>query len=87
MLSSREEIQSWLIQRIAKEVKITPDKIGTDVPFARFGLDSIVLVTLVDDLEHMVGISLDPTIFWEFPTNEILTNWLVEDKLAIKESS
>ena len=87
MLSSREEIQAWLIERIAREVKITPDKIGTDVPFARFGLDSIVLVTLVDDLEHMVGISLDPTIFWEFPTNEILTNWLVEDKLAIKESS
>lgn len=87
MLSSREEIQSWLIQRIAKEVKITPDKIGTDVPFARFGLDSIVLVTLVDDLEQMVDLSLDPTIFWEFPTIEILTNWLVEDKLAIKESA
>ena len=82
MLSSREEIQSWLIERISREVKITPDKIGTDVPFTRFGLDSIVIVTLVDDLEYMIGISLDPTIFWEYPSIELLTEWLMTEKLT-----
>lgn len=86
MLETKESIQKWLIDRIAREAKTMPDKIGTDAPFTRFGLDSIVIVTLVDDLEHEIGVSLDPTIFWEYPTIEILSEWLVEDRLRANKS-
>lgn len=55
-----------------------------DVPFAKFGLDSIVIVTLVDDLEQKVGASLDPTIFWEFPTIAELASWLVKEKVTAR---
>ena len=81
-LSTRDEIESWLVARIAREAKVSETSVTPDVPFARLGLDSIVIVTLVDDLEMEVGASLDPTIFWEYPTIRELANWLVEEKVS-----
>lgn len=80
-MKTPEEIKSWLKEKIAREIKTQPENIAADRPFTDFGLDSIIIVTLVDELEHRLGISLDPTIFWEYPTIEILTDWLVSEKL------
>lgn len=76
-MKSLEEIYNWLRQRIADEIKIAPEAVSLTIPFANYGLDSIVIVTIVSDLEDWLGISLDPTIFWEYPTIEALSQWLV----------
>lgn len=80
-MKSREEIQNWLRLKIAEKIKSTPDKILVDVPFTNYSLDSILLVTLVDELEEWLETQLDPTIFWEYPTIEILTDWLLSAEL------
>ena len=80
-MKTPEEIKSWLKEKIAREIKTQPENIATDRPFTDFGLDSIIIVTLVDELEFRLGVSLDPTIFWEYPTIEILTDWLLTEKL------
>lgn len=77
-MKSPEEIQNWLRERIAEEIKTAPEAVSLDVLFANYGLDSIVIVTLVGDLEDWLEVSLDPTIFWEYPTIEILSEWLAE---------
>ncbi len=81
-MKSREEIQTWLREKIAKEIKTAPEAVPVDVPFTNFGLDSIVIVTLVVDMEEWLETSLDPTIFWEHPTIELLTEWLITEKLT-----
>ncbi len=86
-LSTQVEIESWLVAQIAREAKMSPDSVGLDVPFARFGLDSIVIVTLVDDLERKIGASLDPTIFWEFPTITELAGWLFNEKITARSGA
>jgi acyl carrier protein len=83
-LSTRTEIESWLVAQIAREAKMSPDSVGPNMPFAKFGLDSIVIVTLVDELEEKIGASLDPTIFWEFPTIAELASWLVKEKITAR---
>ena len=75
------EIIEWLQENIARETSQSPSKILTNRPFIEFGLDSIVVVTLVSDLEDWLGVSLDPTVLWEFPNIEVLSKWLVESKL------
>ena len=77
-MKTLEEIQNWLCQKIAAEINIAPSAVSLDVPFAHYGLDSIVIVTLVGDLEDWLDESLDPTILWEYPTIEILSQWLAE---------
>ncbi len=81
-MKTRDEIQSWLRERIAAEIKIKPEAVSLQTPFANYGLDSIIIVTLVDDLEEWLNTSLDPTIFWEYPTIEALTDWLISEHLA-----
>lgn len=71
-MKTKEEIQQWLQKKIAAEVRTTPALIPINRPFTDFGLDSIVMVTLVTDLEDWLGLSLDPTLFWEFPSIEVL---------------
>lgn len=81
-MKTREEIINWLREKIAQEIKSEAQNIASDVPFTDFGLDSIVIVTLVDDLEFWLKISLDPTVFWEYPTIELLTDWLITEKIT-----
>ncbi len=77
-MKTSAEIQKWLRERIASEIKTEPEAVSARIPFANYGLDSIVIVTLATDLEDWLDISLDPTIFWEYPTVDALSEWLVE---------
>ena len=80
-MKTPEEIENWLRARIAAEINAQPGAIALNIPFANYGLDSIVIVTIVSDLEEQLKTSLDPTIFWEYPTIETLTEWLAAEKL------
>ena len=77
-MKTPEEIQHWLRERIAGEIRTAPEAVSFDIPFANYGLDSIVIVTLVGDLEDWLDVSLDPTVFWEYPTIKILSEWLTK---------
>jgi acyl carrier protein len=43
----------------------SPDLIGDEDPFARWGLDSAVAVTLTGELAAWLQVELDATVFWE----------------------
>ncbi len=77
-MKSLEEIQKWLRQRISQEIKAAPEAVSLQIPFENYGLDSIIIVTIVGDLEDWLNLSLDPTILWEYPTIESLSEWLVK---------
>lgn len=75
--SSRElEIQVWLVNRLARELEISPGEINVKVPFNRYGLDSMAAVHLVSSLEEWMGCELSPTLPYEYPTVEALARHL-----------
>ncbi len=78
-MKTKQEIIIWLQEKVAKETRLQPENISVDTPFASLGLDSIVIVTLVADLENWLGTSLDPTVCWEYPTIGLLSEWLVTE--------
>ena len=61
-----EIVLSWLRARLAQAVDCAPSQIADEEPFARFGLDSAIAVTLTGELGAWLQLDLDPTIFWEF---------------------
>lgn len=81
-MKSETEIVGWLREKVAKETQKALSDISLETPFASLGLDSIVIVTLAADLEEWLNISLDPTVFWEYPTIHQLTEWIVAEKLG-----
>lgn len=78
---NKENIALWLKEQIGKESNTVPNQIKSTDSIARFGIDSVVLVTIAVDLEAFVGKEIDPTIFYEFDTIEELSTYITEEIL------
>jgi acyl carrier protein len=73
-----EDVRSWLVERVAYYVQLAPTEIDPDVSFAEHGLDSVYAFTLCGDIEDALGLSVEPTVVWDFDTLTALTAHLVE---------
>jgi acyl carrier protein len=74
---TEEAIQTWLIQNLAQYLKVDPDTIDITLPFAYYGLDSSVAVSLTGELAEWMGLTeLEPILFWEHPSIEALAQHL-----------
>ncbi|MBA2747190.1 MAG: acyl carrier protein [Tatlockia sp.] len=73
---SEKEIQTWLVNSLAAELKINPKEIDVKSSFSRYGLDSLAAVNLVSQLEEWLKIELPPTLPYEYPTIELLAEYL-----------
>lgn len=73
------EIQAWIVSYLAELLEIEPDEVNVTIPFDRYGLDSSVTVGLTGDLEEWMGRKLDPTLLYDYPTIESLSQHLAEE--------
>ena len=71
-----EETQKWLIEYVAKTLKITPSEISTNEILVNLGLSSRQAIVLTSDLEIFLNIQTDPGIVWEYPSIHELANYL-----------
>ncbi len=76
-----EDIQAWLIAKIAEELNFDSEEINIEEPFARYGLNSMTAVSLSADLEDWLKIKLPATLAWDYPTIEALSKCL-ENKIS-----
>lgn len=75
---SAEDIEEWLATYLSKLLGIDPEKIGSKISFARYGLDSSASIALTSELGDWLGRELDPTINYSYPTIEALAKHLAE---------
>ncbi len=78
------EIETGLTNKIAQVLEIAPDEIDFKQPFSAYGLDSVKAVSIAEVLEQWLGISVTPTIVYDYPTPRSLANYLGQKK-SIKE--
>lgn len=71
-----QEIQEYLVSYLAELLEIEPDDIEISTPFARYRLDSVVSVALIGDLEEWLERELKPTLVYDYPTIEALSQYL-----------
>ena len=84
---SRESIQSWLVDRIAKQLKSSPAKIDVNKTFAYFGLDSVTLIGISGELEDWLGCSVSPKLLFNYPTIFELSGYLAKtDTVSCRRS-
>lgn len=76
---TEEEIQTWLISHLAMYLKIPLDEIDIQEPFTVYSLDSAVAVSMTSELGEWLGHELEITLFWEYPSIEILAQYLAEE--------
>ncbi len=63
-----------------KILKLPAEDLDINLPIQEFGVDSVILVQLIKELEkELFGISIDPTAILENPTIAMLSNYLEEN--------
>lgn len=60
-----DQIQNWLVGRIAARVGVPADGIAIDRPLLQFGLDSLTAVDLAHDVQRRFGLQWQPSTFLE----------------------
>jgi acyl carrier protein len=76
---SFDTIQNFLITQVAALQSIDPADIDVREPFATYGLSSVAALTISGDLETFLSRRLEPTLVWDYPTIQLLSEFLVSD--------
>lgn len=56
---SRHRLETWLVEHIAARVKLSPDRIDREASILVYGLDSVVVASLVGEIEQTFGVEID----------------------------
>ncbi|HWD00814.1 MAG TPA: type I polyketide synthase [Candidatus Sulfopaludibacter sp.] len=76
MFTTREDYQYWLVDGVARLLGLAPDELDARERFSQYGLDSAKAIRLMASLASESGRSLSPTLMWDYPTIESLSEYL-----------
>ena len=74
----RESVQIWLSERIASYLALSRDDVETTRPVAEYGMNSSVAMQLLGDITEGIEKEVEPTLIWEYPTIDALSEKIVE---------
>jgi acyl carrier protein len=66
--SSAVGVQSWMVNRMAEELRVDRDLIKADQPIMSLGIDSVQLVTILTQLEDWAGVRFDGNPLEQYST-------------------
>ncbi|MEM8804478.1 MAG: beta-ketoacyl synthase N-terminal-like domain-containing protein [Cyanobacteria bacterium P01_G01_bin.38] len=66
--TSADDIQAWLIERIARELGVAPTDINPDDPFDTYGLDSVLAIGIASAGKQAFGVEITPLMLVHHPT-------------------
>jgi len=73
----REAVAAHLAELLGRTLKLSPDKVASDTPMENFGIDSVVALEMVGELERTFG-KLPKTLFFQYPSIDAISEYLVE---------
>jgi acyl carrier protein len=79
---SAQEIQDWLVARVASLTRLPAAEVDVHAPYEDYGLDSVMVVTLVVDLQNWLGWRLHDNPLDDYPTIAALAQHLARRDAA-----
>lgn len=73
---TKNEIQEWFKARLIELLDIEADEVDVTLPFDTYNLDSHMAIGLTSDLEELLGNDLEPTLLYQYPTIEKISQHL-----------
>jgi acyl transferase domain-containing protein/acyl carrier protein len=64
----RDVLETWLVQQVARILRLSPSGIDVTKPVRAMGLDSLMAVELRKRLEAGTGVPIPTTLVWNYPT-------------------
>ncbi|NMO53351.1 acyl carrier protein [Actinoplanes sp. TBRC 11911] len=69
-------LRTYVTERVAYYLERDAATIETDMSLPDHGLDSVLALALCGDIEDHLGVRLDPTAVWDYPTIDALLTYL-----------
>ena len=76
-------IKTWAVKYIANLLDIPELQVDLDKPFSRFGLDSASTAAMAGELGQWLGLDIDPSVAYDHPTINKISNYLATHVVAI----
>lgn len=73
---SAQVIEAWLVGEVAELLGIDATELDPEQELTAYGLSSVTGVMLTGDVEEWLGVQLEPTVAWEYPTVRELARYL-----------
>ncbi|MGM3182114.1 SDR family NAD(P)-dependent oxidoreductase [Dickeya oryzae] len=70
---TQEYITTCVINGLARTVNMLPEQIDEQVAFSHFGIDSILSVNFVNQVNQALGINVNPALLYDYTTVETLS--------------
>lgn len=74
----RTKTENLLKQILGREIKLSADKISSREPLEKYGIDSVMVMSLTRELERDFG-ALSKTLFFEYQSIHELTDYFLEN--------
>lgn len=78
----RRELIEFIKGLISEEMGITASEIKETDSFFNLGLDSVSCIFLMDKLEKKLQLDLNPIHFWDYPTIDMYSDFLIHTYLT-----
>ena len=72
----REELAIWLKKKLSKQLNIPENSIDRNASFSDYGLDSAVQISLIDELNKLLDLDLDPEVLLDYSSIEALSSYI-----------
>jgi len=82
----RRELEAGLRAILARELQLPEAELALDRPFAEYGLNSVMAMSVRRDTEQFVGIELSATMLFNYPTIVALAEHLAKKLLPQTDS-
>lgn len=76
---TKEDIQTWLVNRIAQELGVDAGEINPKAPFDSYGLDSVLAIGIASAGKKHLGVEVTPLMLIHHPTIEALSAHLATE--------
>jgi acyl carrier protein len=70
MSKAVHEIKAWVVDYLARELKLQRNQIDERKAFDRYGMDSVAVVAMTGDLSEWLGFDVPATLAYDHPTIE-----------------
>jgi len=81
------DVSSIIRAAIGQALKIAPGRIQEGVSFSEYGVDSIVGVSLIKEINQRLGLQLPTTTLFDYPTLKSLTKYVTQEPGAAPRSA
>ncbi|MFZ6013335.1 MAG: acyl carrier protein [Bacteroidota bacterium] len=83
---TKTELIDFLKRQVVQECGITYEEVDVHREFVEFRMDSVNTVFIMDRLEKHLGTELSPLYFWDHPTIDSLSEFLINHILKNNNS-